>query len=97
MNDNPSQSVCNFLAVQDARVVGDKIVRAQPVYVDLVEPPLCGFWTATWLAVHPERGTESGMMLVSRDPYADEPYARNIVCEVLWGRGYQGAYNVVLS
>lgn len=85
-----------FTTFPDRRVEGDQIVVIDPDKSDVVEVPACGFRTVTWTAQHPERGWESGAMLVSRDPYADEPYARNIVSEILWGRGYMGDYRVMV-
>lgn len=85
-----------FLAMQDTRLENGAIVRPERILVDMVEVPTCGFRTVTWAAEHPERGWESGVMLVSRDPYADEPYARNAAAEVLWGRGYEGTYRIVV-
>ena len=66
-----------------------------PSQDSLVEVPACGFRTVTWAAEHPDRGWQSGVMLVPRDPYDTESYARNVVCEVLWGRGFIGDYRVV--
>ena len=87
-----------FLAFQDSRIDGGEIIRPQTVYTDLVEVPTCGFWTVTWAAEHPQRGWETGVMLASRDPrhpYSDGTHVKNVVAEVLWGRGYVGDYRVV--
>jgi hypothetical protein len=86
-----------FLAIQDTRVVDGKMVLPPTVTADLVEAPACGFWLVTWGAEHPERGWESGVMLASREPYDDDTYARNVVSEVLWGRGYVGTYRVTIG
>ena len=82
----------------DFDVVQGKIVRYDPIYVDVVEPPTCGFWLVSWQAEHPERGMETGTWLVSKTRsydggYADEQYARGVVAEILWSRNYIGQFN----
>lgn len=84
-----------FLAFQDAYLDNGKIVRPNSVYTDLIEAPDCGFRMVTWAAEHPERGWERGVMLASRTAHPGELDARNIVAEVLWGRGYTGKFQVV--
>lgn len=64
---------------------------------DVIEAPACGYQTITWAAEHPMRGWESGVMLVSREPYGTEPYGRNVVAEILWSRGFVGDYRVVVA
>lgn len=62
---------------------------------DVVEVPQCGFWTVVWSADHPDRGRESGTMLVPREQ--PESTARDMVCEILWGRGFTGDYKVAVQ
>jgi hypothetical protein len=85
-----------FLAMQDTRVEDGVAIRPEPVHSTIIEAPSCGFRIVTWVAEHPDRGWESGVMLVSRDPYENEAYASNSVAEILWGRGYVANYRVVV-
>lgn len=88
-----------FLAFQDVKIdlENERVIRPDPVQTDMVEVPTCGYRIVTWQAHHPERGLETGEMLVSRAPYDDELYARNLVSEILWARGYVGTYNVIAA
>lgn len=85
-----------FTTFPDYGLVDGQIAVVEPTKSDVVEVPPCGFWTVTWSAEHPQRGRESGTMLVARedsDGQRREDYARNIVCEILWGRGFVGTYD----
>lgn len=89
-----------FLTFPD-RAIGDdgRLFVPEPDKSDVVEVPQCGFWTVTWTAVHPQRGTESGTMLVARHDATgprSRSYATNIVAEILWGRGFTGSYDVAV-
>ena len=81
-----------FVVFPDVTVVDDKLVPKNPSESDVVEAPQCGFWTVAWAATHPQHGGHTGVMFVARNH--DKDYARNVVSEILWGRGFTGNYTV---
>ena len=89
-----------FTTFPDYGLVDGQIAVVEPTKSDVVEVPPCGFYEVTWSAQHPQRGWENGKLLVAREDaegQRDESYAHNIVCEILWGRGFTGTYNTNVS
>jgi hypothetical protein len=85
-----------FVVFPDVTIADDKLVPLKPSESDVVEVPPCSYWKVEWTATHPDANAPNeGVMLVAR--YHSQAMARDYVCEILWGRGYTGWYDVQVT